>query len=52
MKKHVVCQRHDCAFLDAEGIGELNDYDSIHLTRKGHEALAEKLAELIPTMVA
>lgn len=47
-----VARQQGCAFLDAEGIGEFNNHDCMHLTRKGHEALAEKLAELIPTMVA
>ena len=46
-----VAQRRGCAFLDAEGIGAFNPTDGMHLTRKGHAALAEKLAELIPQLV-
>lgn len=36
-------------FLDAEGIAEFNTVDFMHLSRKGHSQLADKLAELIPT---
>lgn len=46
-----VAQRRGCAFLDAEGIAEFNKTDCMHLTRKGHRALAEKLAELVPQLV-
>lgn len=46
-----LCQRRGCAFLDAEGIGEMNKRDCMHLTRKGHAALAARLAQLIPTLV-
>ena len=37
-------------FLDAEGC-EFNQIDFMHLTRKGHAQLAEKLAELVPTLL-
>lgn len=40
-----------CAFLDAEGIAEFNKVDYMHLSRKGHTQLAEKLAELVPELV-
>ena len=40
-----------CAFLDAEGITEFNKVDYMHLTNKGHAQLAEKLAEIVPTLV-
>jgi len=40
-----------CAFLDAEGIAEFNTVDFMHLTRKGHAALADKLAELVPGLL-
>ena len=40
-----------CAFLDAEGIAEFNKVDYMHLTNKGHAQLAEKLAEIVPTLV-
>lgn len=46
-----VCERQDCAFLDAEGIGEFNNIDFMHLTCKGHASLAGKLAELVPQLV-
>ena len=46
-----VAERRGCAFLDAEGIAEFNKTDCMHLTRKGHRALAEKLAELVPKLV-
>lgn len=38
------------AFLDAEGVAEFNKVDGMHLTAKGHRALAEKLAEVIPEL--
>ena len=41
-----------CAFLDAEGLAEFNNIDCMHLSRKGHRQLAEKLAELVPTLLA
>lgn len=46
-----LCQRQGCAFLDAEGIGEFNQLDCMHLTRKGHADLAARLAELVPSLV-
>ena len=46
-----VCLNQGCAFLDAEGLAEFNHYDCMHLTRKGHSQLSEKLAELIPTLL-
>ena len=45
-------KRLGCAFLDAEGLAEFNKVDYMHLTRRGHAALAEKLAELVPTLTA
>lgn len=45
-------KRLGCAFLDAEGLAEFNRVDYMHLTRKGHAALAEKLAELVPALTA
>jgi len=44
-------QRQGCAFLDAEGVAEFNRKDCMHLTRKGHRQLAEKLARLIPELL-
>ena len=46
-----LCERQGCAFLDAEGIGEFNQLDCMHLTARGHQKLAEKLAELVPELV-
>lgn len=46
-----VAKTHGCAFLDAEGIAEFNKTDATHLTKKGHAALAAKLAEIVPTLV-
>ena len=39
------------AFLDAEGIAEINQIDYTHLTRKGHADLANHLAQIIPTLI-
>ena len=39
------------AFLDAEGIAEFNTVDFMHLSRKGHRQLAEKLAEIVPGLI-
>lgn len=39
-----------CHFLDAEGC-EFNQIDYMHLTRRGHEHLADRLAQLVPTLV-
>ena len=41
-----VAQRQGCAFMDAAGIGEFNRVDFMHLTRRGHERLAEAIAAL------
>ncbi len=45
------CDALGIPFLDAEGIAEFNTVDFMHLTRKGHTALAEKLAQIVPTLV-
>ena len=42
----------NCAFLDAEGVAEFNKIDCMHLTRKGHAQLAEKLTELVPQLLS
>lgn len=39
------------AFLDAEGIAEQNQVDYMHFTRKGHAALAARLAQIVPTLL-
>ncbi len=46
-----VAAAQQCAFLDAEGIAEFNKLDCMHLTRKGHAQLAEKLAGLLPQLL-
>ena len=46
-----IAKANKCAFLDAEGIAEFNTVDFTHLSRKGHAQLAEKLAELVPTLL-
>ena len=39
-------------FLDANEVGcEFNQVDFMHLTRRGHATLAEKLAQLVPQLV-
>lgn len=48
----LVAKNNDCHFLDAEGIAEFNSVDYMHLTRKGHRALAEALARIIPQLLA
>jgi lysophospholipase L1-like esterase len=46
-----VVKAHGFAFLDAEGIAELNQIDYTHLTRKGHADLANHLAQIVPGLV-
>ena len=41
----IIAERNNVHFLDAEGC-EFNQIDFMHLTRKGHAQLAEKLAEM------
>ncbi|MBQ3193174.1 MAG: lipolytic enzyme, G-D-S-L [Oscillospiraceae bacterium] len=46
------CDLIGCHFLDAGALGcEFNQIDYMHLTKKGHAALAEGLAERIPQLV-
>ena len=46
------CDLIGCHFLDAEELGcEFNQIDYMHLTRKGHAQLAEKLAALVPQLL-
>lgn len=40
----------NCHFFDANGC-EFNSIDHMHLTKKGHAQLAEKLAKIIPTLL-
>ena len=46
-----VAKNQGCAFLDAQGVAEFNRVDYMHLSRKGHKQLADKLAEMIPELV-
>ena len=46
-----VAERQGCAFLDAEGVAEFNDIDCMHLTRKGHAQLAEKLSTMVKELI-
>ena len=46
----IIAERNNVHFLDAEGC-EFNQIDFMHLTRKGHAQQAEKLAELVPTLL-
>lgn len=39
-----------CHFMDANGC-EFNEIDYMHLTRKGHAQLAERLAALVPGII-
>lgn len=42
-----VAMKQGCAWLDAEGIAPFNQVDYMHLTKKGHRNLAEKLSEMV-----
>lgn len=46
-----VAEANGCAFLDAEGIAAFNQVDFMHLTRAGHQALAQALAEKVPALL-
>ena len=46
-----IAERLGCAFLDAEGVAEFNKLDCMHLTRKGHSQLAEKLAGMVKELI-
>ena len=46
-----VAEATGCAFLDAEGIGEFNKIDCMHLTAKGHRCLAEALVKMVPDLL-
>ena len=46
-----VAKNQGCAYFDAQGVAEFNQVDFMHLSRKGHRQLAEKLAGLVPTLV-
>jgi len=44
------CDLLGCHFMDANGC-EFNEIDYMHLTRKGHAMLAERIAAVIPQLV-
>ena len=46
-----VAEATGCAFMDAEGIAEFNKIDCMHLTAKGHRALADALAKKVPELL-
>ncbi len=47
-----VAEETGCHFLDASQAGaEFNTIDFMHLTRRGHAALADTLARLVPTLL-
>lgn len=46
----IVAERNHVHFLDAADC-EFNRVDFMHLTRKGHAQLADKLAELVPELL-
>ena len=50
-KYEQVAKNNECSFLNAEGIAEFNDYDCMHLTKKGHNQLSDALAKLILDMM-
>ena len=45
-----VAERNGAAYLDADGC-EFNGIDHMHLSKRGHAQLAERLAAIIPTLV-
>ncbi len=46
----VIAERQNVEFLDAAGC-EFNHMDYMHLTKRGHSQLAERLAEIVPVLV-
>lgn len=46
-----MAKANGCHFLDAHPVAEFNRVDYMHLTKKGHAQLAQKLSELIPELV-
>lgn len=50
-KYRIICENQGCAFFDAENHAEFNDYDCMHLTKKGHAQLAQALTNLVPNLL-
>ena len=46
-----LCIKHNCAFLDAEGVAEFNEVDCMHFSKNGHSQLAHTLAPLINNLI-
>ena len=46
-----IAQAQNCAFVDAEGIAEMNPIDCMHLSRKGHTQLAQTLFGYVTQML-
>ena len=44
------CDLIGCHFMDASGC-EFNQVDFMHLTKNGHATLAERLADLVPSLI-
>ena len=46
-----LCLNERCTFLDANGVGEMNAFDGMHLTREGHRRLADQLTAVVSAML-
>lgn len=46
-----VSKANGCRYLNADGIAEYNEIDFIHLTKKGHKALADAVYDAVAGMV-
>lgn len=46
-----LARRLGCRFLDAGESSELSPADWMHLTRRGHRLLAERLAQMVPALL-
>ncbi len=46
-----LAQREDCAFFDAGTVTSVSDLDGVHLTEKGHLALADSIMEILTEML-
>ena len=46
-----VARKTGCAFLDAQGVAEFNRLDGKHLTARGHQNLADKIAEILTEVI-
>ena len=46
-----ICKKHSWHFMDAEGLVSFSRADYCHLTSHDHRIFADKLAELVPTLI-